>query len=564
MTKKNLVNKKKNYILKIKKRVSRETTPIINLLSTLFIMVFIFNNLAQGVIITGEVNSADKSHIDTKKANICSMIPQNPIVTFTWSPQDPYVGELITFDASGCYDPDGGDINKWVWDWENDEINDACGIIKTHLYCTAGAYTVKLYVKDNEGESNILFHNITVKSNSNSQKTAESFSLPPDYSAQVKTFNYNHPYHGTIMNNWVYSLSNFLSTLSQNSKKREGTPGDKEVIEEPSQDQKKEETVIKVAICICRPVFFEDIIRALENYSWGVKNTYRFCTKIIKIPEIIYGELDNYDIFFAPGCNTPWIVGHIPILKGLWKKAIHDFLNQGKGYVGICGGAMAASLGYKEKKNNDWTLGIANVYLNCDRHEEMQYDFKEPFLQDLTGVPLRIEIRNKNHSILKGYPGEELNMIWHSGAGFLEGNRVDLEQVDGWGVFSERLDEQNRRKGEPMDVAPLYFWKRDGLKRKWEKEETIKTDLSDQSIPQYAGLTTTFGQEEEKGRVCLFSPHPELSTWEGGEVMEEPKGLQMIYQWVNGKELPGHNWWLLRRAVAWAAKVPEHDLPPIR
>lgn len=84
---------------------------------------------------------------------------------------------------------------------------------------------------------------------------------------------------------------------------------------------------------------------------------------------------------------------------------------------------------------------------------------------------------------------------------------------------------------------------------------------------EYAAIATTYG----KGRVALFGPHPEERTVLGGHV-EEFLGRSKytlfredyLYRWVDGEEVDwSYNWWMLRRAVAWAAGVPDSELPPI-
>ncbi len=71
-----------------------------------------------------------------------------PIATFTYSPQNPVVGEPITFDATASNDPDGT-IDKYKWDF-GDETTDE-GVTTTHTYTSPANYTVTLTIKDNQG-----------------------------------------------------------------------------------------------------------------------------------------------------------------------------------------------------------------------------------------------------------------------------------------------------------------------------------------------------------------------------------------------------------------------------
>ncbi|MDD5777993.1 MAG: NosD domain-containing protein [Candidatus Thermoplasmatota archaeon] len=73
-----------------------------------------------------------------------------PVARFTYQPWDPKVDEIITFNASESYDPDGGPLT-YVWDFGDG--NTGYGVVPTHAYDSAGNYTVWLTVTDDEGES---------------------------------------------------------------------------------------------------------------------------------------------------------------------------------------------------------------------------------------------------------------------------------------------------------------------------------------------------------------------------------------------------------------------------
>ncbi|MCX6647441.1 MAG: PKD domain-containing protein [bacterium] len=64
--------------------------------------------------------------------------------------------QLIHFFDAGSYDPDGGEIQYWNWDWENDGIFDGYGKNVMHAYSVAGTYYVQLMVRDDESEEGTL------------------------------------------------------------------------------------------------------------------------------------------------------------------------------------------------------------------------------------------------------------------------------------------------------------------------------------------------------------------------------------------------------------------------
>jgi PKD repeat protein len=82
-----------------------------------------------------------------------------PSANFYYTPQYPYTGETVTFNASSSYDPDGT-IVSYFWDF-GDGTN-GTGEIINHTYADDGTYTVALTVTDNDGLSDTAFDSVTV------------------------------------------------------------------------------------------------------------------------------------------------------------------------------------------------------------------------------------------------------------------------------------------------------------------------------------------------------------------------------------------------------------------
>lgn len=74
------------------------------------------------------------------------LVPE-PIASFTYLPQSPFVGEEISFDASSSHDPDG-EIVSYSWDFGDGHT--ATGQITTHTYSEDGIYLVTLTVIDDD------------------------------------------------------------------------------------------------------------------------------------------------------------------------------------------------------------------------------------------------------------------------------------------------------------------------------------------------------------------------------------------------------------------------------
>ncbi len=70
------------------------------------------------------------------------------IPSFSESAETVYTGEIIFFDASGSYDPDGTIVS---YQWNFGDGTNAAGITASHSYADDGIYTVTLTVTDDDG-----------------------------------------------------------------------------------------------------------------------------------------------------------------------------------------------------------------------------------------------------------------------------------------------------------------------------------------------------------------------------------------------------------------------------
>ncbi|KAA0002992.1 MAG: hypothetical protein FE048_02530 [Thermoplasmata archaeon] len=314
----------------------------------------------------------------------------------------------------------------------------------------------------------------------------------------------------------------------------------------------KSNVEIKVAIYdSVISLFAEEVKKSLE-YSWEENGTkYEIIPIVIGRNEVIGKgknslSIENFDVFIVPGSARPYLDAY----DLRWRKSVKNFVENGGGYIGICGGANLASMGFQERLSvnsviNLSILKIANVYVNDQQMEEWQYLWKSNWQYGLP--PINVYIQKAKNPIFRGFYDSYRNIRYGGGPGMYPANSDDEKcgEVIPLAIYAE----------EPMEVAPLHFWRWRG---EWEIAANVTTDIKG----QYAAIATTYG----KGRIVLFSPHPEKKTFFGGHVEEFPVRPHagpftwFIYNWSDGiPSEESYNWWMLRRSVAWVAHSP---LPP--
>ncbi|WP_290623879.1 MULTISPECIES: PKD domain-containing protein [unclassified Archaeoglobus] len=82
----------------------------------------------------------------------------SPFPEFTFTPQNPMVGEEVTFNASKS--SDDGEIISYLWDFGDGRGGE--GVVVTHTYTQPGTYRVELTVVDDDGLSSSISKNVTV------------------------------------------------------------------------------------------------------------------------------------------------------------------------------------------------------------------------------------------------------------------------------------------------------------------------------------------------------------------------------------------------------------------
>jgi len=76
-----------------------------------------------------------------------------PFANFTYSPKNQVVNQVIIFNATASYDPDGI-IKNYEWDFGDGNITSTTERIITHSYTLEGDYDVNLTITDNSSTTN--------------------------------------------------------------------------------------------------------------------------------------------------------------------------------------------------------------------------------------------------------------------------------------------------------------------------------------------------------------------------------------------------------------------------
>ena len=355
----------------------------------------------------------------------------------------------------------------------------------------------------------------------------------------------------------------------------------------------------------------------LNDYVWTVGNkTYKYVITPINDDDILDGSLtiDNYDALLVPGGG---VGDELSITKGFfskirpnvikWKKNIVDFIKSGGGYIGYCGGtALMCDLGkepetFLEHAYEKSTIGASDVkvYWKADG-PSVFLDAWSAYTDETHGYPqyngLCFDIPlDKTHPITDDYIGDTCRIRWIGGASLIIPENISSSAtVLGYYPEEEISENESTRipvwkyTGGVFGILKGYFR---GLK--WLKEHNMP--LSDGLVAsidfrydwelteEYATLNYSnkpcmvaeVYPNENEGRLVLDTFHPERNVWWGGRFDVSPDndkncvadGFYKLVDYTPFDETPEdettHTWWIVRREIAWAAKVPENDLPPI-
>jgi len=129
----------------------------------------------------GATHSATRSVIVQPSPN------QPPTASFTFSPTSPTTGQNVSFNGASSFDPDGS-IVQYSWQF-GDGATDS-GATTSHSYSSAGTYTARLTVIDDDGATHSTTRLVTVQPSPNQPPTA-SFTFSPTSPATGQNVSFN-------------------------------------------------------------------------------------------------------------------------------------------------------------------------------------------------------------------------------------------------------------------------------------------------------------------------------------------------------------------------------------
>ncbi|RLF44748.1 MAG: hypothetical protein DRN17_03910 [Thermoplasmata archaeon] len=288
-----------------------------------------------------------------------------------------------------------------------------------------------------------------------------------------------------------------------------------------------------------------NLAKAIEQTPKFTVNgkSYKFyIKKYVTYNDIVNGELsEGYKLFAAPGDSDYYddqIAHGLPssYSNRKFRNNIKNFIENGGGYIGTCGGATFACWAHRDKEwwstpYPEYHLQMVDAYANnCQetgvipQGEEMEYAEKgclSGYPGYEHGIPLTSHIKDTNlaYQVL-GTRNVNKNLRYWGGPGFHE-----VDDADTLATYAEEPSQNNDKKIHDSNG------------------NVIETD-----IDNMASILATTYPYNTGGRVVIFGQHPELHSWSGGHV--EENSAYTKYQWVGGTETSA-SWDLIQNAAKW-------------
>ena len=372
----------------------------------------------------------------------------------------------------------------------------------------------------------------------------------------------------------------------------------------------------------------------LDKYTWKKEGrTYEFNTEYIHDADIVTGKLNTskYQVLLVPGGG---VGDGYAVMKAFtfsnkvrtWKKKIAAFIQQGGGYVGICGGT-ALFTGLSTGKKPRFQTFLEKTYHRSGFHigtvnsfyHHLAFPLLFPFQYNhphhigatgyvfsfapgetkqgtrihTGGVPLDFTIDNshpifsdinENMVRMRWWGGPALDILssekktatpiaWYPKDDFSTQHKTGIKAWRYTGgltglikaFFKSAVFLKKHKKSLKDLLMYTYFFAGD-----WEKTDYF-LDLDFNGKP---AITIETYPNEKQAQIVLCTAHPEYMIWWDGHI-EEMNADQFhclaygLHQWrdidLAQKDFIKnltYTWWLVRRMTAWAANIPADHLPP--
>lgn len=117
-----------------------------------------------------------------------------PSATFTFSPSDPIVSQVVNFNASASKPASGRTIQSYTWDFGDGDQKTTSSALTTHDFLAAGKYTATLVVTDDAGRTGTASQTVTIASDA----PIADFTFSPGSPAAGAVVNFNSATSTTV------------------------------------------------------------------------------------------------------------------------------------------------------------------------------------------------------------------------------------------------------------------------------------------------------------------------------------------------------------------------------
>ena len=541
-------------------------------------------------------------------------------------------------------DPDGDRI-KYCFDWGDGSsswtgyYNSGATAYASHSWSNAGTYYVKVKARDENGAESSWSSSLAVSIVVNSPPTA-SFTYTPTNPSTEDTIYFHDESSDSDGNivSWHWDFGDGSTSNQQNPSHQYSEAGTYSVTltvtdNDGAKDSVTKNIEVKKPVETIKVAILADFIKynnipfaatqikyILEKEGkWETQDKiYQFSCRILNYTQVIlWLNNNNYKAFIIPGIGAGYRAGFLKNLS-FFKSKVQQFVSNGGGYFGICGGAVMASSGINNPDTPmEWLMNRAALELipskviqdfaypvtaSLDNRPEavgqsayMWYNesnntYNESYAFGVTVTlnnidtnnPLFKNVDTTNKNVSRSFDGNTLRIRWWGGPGFIANKIADYSQeisqmnnakLHVWKYIGKNASElglpenviQNYSHPTYQDLLDYAKWLGNLLyPNRWEDYRKINntyitTHLQGTGAIAYA----TYGN----GKVLALGPHPEDSIWDGGYIAESNdtghnslyKGLYKWKDYSNIDKYADH--WLIIRGVALVAGVPENELP---